>query len=48
MSLRPTLQRVRRARFLVLDDLGTQNTTQWAQEKLFQILNYRYVPRLPT
>lgn len=39
---------VRRARFLVLDDMGTQNTTQWAQEKLFQILNYRYVARLPT
>ncbi len=39
---------VRRARLLVLDDLGTQNTTPWAQEKLFQILNHRYVARLPT
>ncbi len=33
---------------LVLDDLGTQNSTPWAEEKLFQILNYRYVQRLPT
>lgn len=34
--------------FLVLDDLGTQNTTPWAREKLFQIINYRYTHRLPT
>jgi len=39
---------VRRAWLLVLDDLGTQNVTPWAQEKLFQILNYRYVSRLRT
>jgi DNA replication protein DnaC len=25
-----------------------QNATPWAQEKLFQILNYRYVGGLPT
>jgi DNA replication protein DnaC len=31
-----------------LDDLGTQNATPWAQEKLFQIINHRYVNRLPT
>jgi DNA replication protein DnaC len=39
---------VRRAWLLVLDDLGMQNATPWAQEKLFQILNYRYVGGLPT
>ncbi len=39
---------VRRAWLLVLDDLGAQSTTTWAQEKLFQILNYRYVGSLPT
>jgi DNA replication protein DnaC len=33
---------------LILDDLGTQSTTPWAQEKLFQLLNHRYVSRLPT
>jgi len=33
---------------LVLDDFGTQNATPWAQEKLFQILNARYVNRLAT
>ncbi len=33
---------------LILDDLGTQNATTWAEEKLFQILNHRYIARLPT
>ena len=33
---------------LILDDLGTQSSTQWAQEKLFQILNHRYTTNLPT
>ncbi|MGH2541534.1 MAG: ATP-binding protein, partial [Ardenticatenaceae bacterium] len=39
---------VRNARLLILDDLGTQNATSWAQEKLFQIFNHRYNGRLPT
>ncbi|MBI4180819.1 MAG: ATP-binding protein [Chloroflexi bacterium] len=32
---------------LVLDDFGKQTTTLWAQEKLYQIINYRYNARLP-
>lgn len=36
------------ASLLILDDLGTQSTTPWAKEKLFQILNHRYNRRLPT
>jgi DNA replication protein DnaC len=39
---------VRRAWLLVLDDLGVQNATPWAQEKLFQLLNYRSLGGLPT
>lgn len=39
---------VRRAPFLVLDDLGTESATPWAQEKMYQLFNYRYVSRLPT
>jgi DNA replication protein DnaC len=38
---------IRNAPLLVMDDFGTQNATEWAREKLFQILNYRYVNRLP-
>ena len=39
---------VRTAPILILDDLGTESSTTWAQEKLFQIFNYRYNARLPT
>jgi DNA replication protein DnaC len=41
-------EQVRSAPVLILDDLGTQNATSWAQEKLFQILNHRYNSQLPT
>jgi DNA replication protein DnaC len=41
-------QMVRNVSLLVLDDLGTESATPWAKEKLFQIVNYRYVARLPT
>jgi len=33
---------------LVLDDLGTEAATDWAAEKLFQVLNYRYQAEQPT
>lgn len=38
---------IRTMPLLVLDDFGTQNATPWAQEKLFQILNFRYINHLP-
>ena len=38
---------IRNAPLLVLDDFGTQNATGWAQEKLFQIINFRYINKLP-
>jgi DNA replication protein DnaC len=41
-------EEVRTAPVLILDDLGTESGTTWAQEKLFQIFNYRYNARLPT
>ncbi len=37
---------IRNATLLILDDFGTQNATGWAQEKLFQIINYRYINKL--
>lgn len=39
---------VREAPLLILDDLGTQSNTEWAQEKLYQIFNHRYNTGLPT
>ncbi len=41
-------ERIRNIDLLVLDDLGTQNATDWSKEKLFQIINYRYANQLPT
>jgi DNA replication protein DnaC len=38
---------IRNAPLLVMDDFGTQNATEWSREKLFQILNYRYINQLP-
>jgi DNA replication protein DnaC len=42
------LARLRDVPVLILDDLGAQQTTPWAQEKLYQILNDRYEGRMPT
>ncbi len=41
-------EEIRNHPLLILDDLGTQSHTPWADEKLFQIFNYRYTARLPT
>jgi DNA replication protein DnaC len=40
--------RVRNVGLLVLDDLGSGGMTEWTREKLFQLIDYRYVKRLPT
>lgn len=34
---------VRQAPFLVLDDVGAHSSSEWASEKLFQVINHRYV-----
>jgi DNA replication protein DnaC len=41
-------EKVKKAPLLVLDDFGEQSATPWAQEKLYQVINYRYNGRLPT
>lgn len=48
VSFDERFEQVRTASLLILDDFGTQSATPWAQEKLYQILNYRYNARLPT
>lgn len=48
MAYDTLFQQIREAPFLVLDDLGAQATTPWAQEKLFQVINHRFMARLPT
>lgn len=39
---------VRQSPLLILDDFGAQSATPWAKEKLFQLLNHRYMAHLPT
>lgn len=39
---------VREIPLLVLDDFGSEATTGWASEKIFQLVNARYVRQLPT
>ncbi len=39
---------VKNTPLLILDDFGEQATTPWAQEKLYQVINYRYNGRLAT
>ncbi len=41
-------EQIRNAPILILDDLGSQSNTDWAQEKLYQIFNHRYNARLAT
>jgi DNA replication protein DnaC len=39
---------VRNTPLLVLDDLSMESATAWAKEKLFQLLNHRFMANLPT
>jgi DNA replication protein DnaC len=41
-------ERVKTTPLLVFDDFGEQASTPWAQEKLYQVINYRYNAQLPT
>lgn len=40
-------ERVKTCPYLILDDLGSQSSTPWAREKLYQLINYRYNAALP-
>ena len=47
-SFEERFEEIRQIPILILDDFGTQSSTPWAQEKLFQIINHRYISQLPT
>ena len=40
--------RIKNAELLVLDDLGSQASTPWAEEKLYQLIVHRHNASLPT
>ncbi len=48
LSYDEMFDKIREVELLVLDDLGAENGTAWATEKLFQLINYRYNYRMPT
>ena len=48
VSYDQVFEEVKNAPLLILDDFGEQSTTPWAQEKLYQVINYRYNARLAT
>jgi len=47
-SFEQRFDEIRNIPLLIMDDFGTQSASSWAQEKLFQILNYRYINQLAT
>lgn len=48
ISLDTEFEQVKNAELLILDDLGAENPSAWAVEKLYQLLGYRHVNQLPT
>ena len=41
------MDRIKRCNALILDDLGAEKSSDWVQEKLFEIIDYRYNENLP-
>lgn len=48
VSYSEAFEQICNAPLLALDDLGVENPSGWAKEKLFQLLNYRHAKALPT
>src|SRR5690606_764859 len=48
VSFEQRFQQIKNVPLLVLDDLGTEASSAWAREKLFQLIDYRYVTRKST
>lgn len=47
-SYNDKLYKIMVVRLLAIDDLGAERPTEWVQEQLFTIVNYRYEHQLPT
>ena len=48
LSFEERFEAIKGAPILILDDFGAESETQWANEKIYQILNYRTDMALPT
>lgn len=40
-------ERLKKSELLILDDLGTEKHSEWIEEQLFSIVNYRYERDMP-
>ncbi len=47
-STNSLMEQAKQAPVLILDDIGAERSTDWSIEKLFQIINHRYLNQLPT
>ncbi len=47
-SFEQTFEAVKTAPVLVLDDYGSEKNSEWVSEKMYQLINFRYMTRLPT
>ena len=48
LSYDELFEQVKSIPLLVLDDLGAQSPSPWADEKIYQVLNHRFASALPT
>lgn len=48
LAERRLASKVMQKRFLILDDLGAEKSTEWVREQLFNLINHRYENNLPT
>ena len=47
-SFEQTFEDVKTIPVLFLDDYGSEKDSKWVAEKMYQLINYRYMTRLPT
>lgn len=48
VSFMQRMERLKRVAVLILDDYGAASETPWTRDKLFQLINSRYVEKRPT
>lgn len=41
------INKYKKSKLLIIDDLGAARNTEWAEERLFEIIDYRYCQELP-
>ena len=47
-SAEEIIERAKSTPLLILDDIGAEKASEWTQEQLYRIVNFRYEHMLPT